>query len=400
MLPCWRSGTCFFVTISPEHNTPGQLIEELLSAHGWNQRVLGVVIGVDETIINKLISGKRPLDGRVALALADVFKVPAERFMDLQKKYDLALARAADRPDPGRSTRATLYGDLPIAEMLKRRWISAESVRDMRGIDRELIRFFDAKSLDEIELLPHAAKKTDVVGPVTPSQLAWIYRVRQIAHEILVPRYSPAALRAAIPRLHQLLETPESAAHAPRILMECGIRLALVETIGSAKVDGVCFWLRNGSSPVVGMSTRFDRMDNFWFVLRHELEHVLSEHGRAAMMLDVELEGDRAGTGASVSDEERVANEAAANFCVPQDKLRKFVAVKAPFFPERDMLGFAKTLKVHPGIVAGQLRHATKRYDLFGKHISKIRSFVAPTVTTDGWGDVVPTSSERKTDGQ
>jgi HTH-type transcriptional regulator/antitoxin HigA len=225
---------------------------------------------------------------------------------------------------------------------------------------------------------------------VTPAQLAWLHRVRRIAQEVLVPRYSPAALRSAIPKLRQLLNAPENARHVPRILVECGIRYMLVESIGNAKVDGVCFWLKDGTAPVVGMSFRFDRIDNFWFVLRHELEHVLQGHGRAAMMLDAELEGDRAGAGPGVSEEERIANEAAADFCVPRDKLRKFVAVKAPLFPERDMIGFARTLRVHPGIVAGQLRHATGRYELFAKHLAKVRFAVAPTATVDGWGDVVP----------
>ena len=43
------------------------------------------------------------------------------------------------------------------------------------------------------------------------------------------------------------------------------------------------------------MTLRFDRIDNFWFVLRHELEHVIQKHGQSAVMLDVELEGDRCG---------------------------------------------------------------------------------------------------------
>jgi len=33
-------------------------------------------------------------------------------------------------------------------------------------------------------------------------------------------------------------------------------------------------WL-DDKSPVIALSMRFDRIDNFWFVLRHELEHVL-----------------------------------------------------------------------------------------------------------------------------
>ena len=52
-------------------------------------------------------------------------------------------------------------------------------------------------------------------------------------------------------------------------------------------------------------------------LLRHELEHVLQGHGKSAIMLDSELEGDRAGIGSDVVEEERIANEAAADFCVP-----------------------------------------------------------------------------------
>jgi HTH-type transcriptional regulator/antitoxin HigA len=39
----------------------------------------------------------------------------------------------------------------------------------------------------------------------------------------------------------------------------------------------MCLWLNDGTSPVIGMSLRFDRIDNFWFVLRHELEHVIQD---------------------------------------------------------------------------------------------------------------------------
>jgi HTH-type transcriptional regulator/antitoxin HigA len=70
--------------------------------------------------------------------------------------------------------------------------------------------------------------------------------------------------------------------------------------------------------------------------------------------------------------------------------LDRFISRKAPFFAERDILGFANTLGVHPGIVAGQLQHKTGRYDLFRNHLVKIRSIVKPGATVDGWGDVAP----------
>ena len=68
----------------------------------------------------------------------------------------------------------------------------------------------------------------------------------------------------------------------------------------------------------------------------------------------------------------------------------RFIARKSPFFAERDILGFSSTLGVHPGLVAGQLQHRIGRYDLYRKHLVKIRSAIAPSAIVDGWGDVAP----------
>lgn len=348
---------------------------------------MAIVLDLEESGINKLVADKRPVDAEMALHLEDVFGVPAERFLELQKSYDLAKARIAARPDPSRATRAKLYGGLPVAEMIKRGWLTADDVRDPR-VEAELARFFGVARAEDIPIPDHAAKKRDTAS-TTPPQLAWLYRVKQIAGEMLAPPYSAQAIRAAIPKLRALMTSPEAAAKVPRILAECGIRFVLVESLTSAKIDGVCFWL-DDRSPVIGMSLRFDRIDNFWFVLRHELEHVMQLHGRSAAMVDAELEGDRAGTGPNVTDEERVANQAAQDFCVPSDLLDAFVARKAPFYSERDLIGFARVLKTHPGILAGQLQRKTGRYDRFRNHLAKVRTIIAPNAIKDGWGDVAP----------
>jgi HTH-type transcriptional regulator/antitoxin HigA len=173
----------------------------------------------------------------------------------------------------------------------------------------------------------------------------------------------------------------------PHILMECGVCYVIVESLKSTNVDGVCFWL-NDRSPVIGMSLRLDRIDNFWFVLRHEIEHVLRQHGRAIALLDIELEESWARAGSNIPEEERVANEAAADFCVPQSSLEHFIARKYPSFTDRDIFGFAKTLSIHPGLVAGQLQHRTGRYDLFPNHLVRVRSAVRSGARVDGWGEV------------
>jgi HTH-type transcriptional regulator/antitoxin HigA len=368
------------------HRTPGHLIEALLIRNDWSQRTLAIVLDIDETALNKVITGKRPVTAELALMLEDVFGEPAGRFLDLQKEYDLARARLVARPDPSRTTRAHLFGELPVAAMIKRRWLEAENVRNVPEVEVSLAKFFGVGSVEEIEILPHAAKKTVLAGDPTPAQVAWLYRVRQLASEMIVSSYSPIKLRRALTDLAALRVAPEESRRVPRILSEAGIRYVIVETLPGAKIDGVCFWL-DEQSPVIGMSLRHDRIDNFWFVLRHEIEHALREHGRAAITIDADIEENRAAT---TNQEEHVANEAAADFCVPSAKMQGFVARKSPFFAERDIIGFAVTLGVHPGIVAGQIQHITGRYDLFRKHLAKIRSSIRPSAIVDGWGDVAP----------
>lgn len=373
-----------------EHATPGQLIAELLETRRWSARTLAVVLEKDESTVAKIIAGKGTVTTETALALEDIFGVEAEQFLSLQRKLDLAVARISTRPDRGRAIRAALFGDLPIATMIKRGWINIEDPQNLKAIESELVKFFGVSSSDQIEILPHAARKTMVNSLITPTQLTWLYRVKSIAQELLVAKYLRSDLDIALQKLKQLLIAPEEARKVPRILTECGIRFVIVESLPSAKIDGVCFWL-NDHSPVVGLSMRHDRLDNFWFVLRHELEHVRLGHGRSAVILDTELEGDRASAGSlAITDEERQANNAAQEFCVPNSQMEAFISRKAPFFSERDLIGFSKIVNVHPGIVAGQLQHRTGRYDRFRQYLQGVRSHVGAGAAIDGWGDSYP----------
>lgn len=367
--------------------TPGQYVEWLLTERGWSKRVLAHVLGVAEPAVTRIVSDEKAMDGELALILSEVFEVPAEKFMDLQKSYELATARIKARPDPSRAARANIFGNLPVGDMIKRGWLRAKDIKDP-AVESELIRFFGANRVEDIEALPHAAKRTKVSVDATPFQIAWLYRVKQIAKEMLVAKFSPQSCEIAISKLKPLLASPEEARKAPKILAEAGIRFLIVESLPGAKIDGVCFWL-NENSPVIALTMRFDRIDNFWFVLRHELEHVKRGHGKNHIMLDADM--DEGNSTASVDEEERTANEAASEFCVPQEKLKQFIARKLPFFRDHDILAFAKIAGVHPGLIAGQIRRKLNEYHRFGNYLAKVRSSVLPSAVVDGWGNSYPT---------
>ena len=363
---------------------PGYFIREELEVRGWTQRDLAYVLGVADQAVNIIISGKRGISAEMAKGLGDAFDVPPEFFANLQKTYDLARARD---PDPVVARKAKLQSKYPVRELIKRGWLTDSNAA---LLEAQMARFFEVETLDQIPHFSHAAKKTHY-DHATPAQVAWLFRVRQIAREVHVPNYSEKALQEALVKLSRLMIDPMDTRYVARIIAECGVRYVAVESLTGSKIDGVCFWL--GKSPVIGMSLQRDRIDNFWFVLRHECEHVLQKHGREQAIIDADLDDTVNGLTDSRAEEERIANLAASAFCVPIDEMDNFIKRKAPFFSERDVNGFASRLNVHPGIVAGQLRKRLNRWDLFSKMLVKVRHHVTSESTADGWGSVFPVAS-------
>jgi HTH-type transcriptional regulator / antitoxin HigA len=364
---------------------PGFYIKQELDTRGWGQRDLAYILDCHEQAVNLIVSGKRGISPDMAKALGAAFDVSAEFFLNLQKTYDLVLARD---PDPGISMRARLQSSYPVREMIRRGWLADA---DAANLELQMARFFEVSSVEDIPHLPHAGKKPRY-DEIPPPQLAWLFRVRQIARSITVAAYSSKKLKASLSDLRQLLTDPEDIRHVAGIVAESGVRFVVVEPLPQGKIDGVCFWL-DDDSPVIGMSLRYDRIDNFWFVLRHEIEHVLREHGQNDEIGVVdELDGNRAAVdGPGLPEQELIANRAAAEFCIPQDEMVEFISRRIPYISERDVLSFAKRLEVHPGLVVGQIHSRTGRYDFLRRYLVKIRQFLLQEATADGWGHVFPT---------
>lgn len=360
---------------------PGILLAQELEKRGWTQSDLTFVLGCHPKSVNQIVNGKQGVSPAMSKALGKALGLPFDHFAGLQRMFDLS---SVDDPDDGITLRANMQKNYPIREMMRRGWLKGG---DAATLGDQLAKFFEVSDAGDVPYIAHAAKKTSYEEKdIPPVQLAWLFRVRQIAKSITVPKYSEAQLASAVSRLREMLIAPEEARNVPRVLAECGVRFVIVESLPGSKIDGVCFWL-DKSSPVIGMSFRFDRIDNFWFVLRHEIEHVLKGHGRRSPegMIDASLEGNRAGTGDDVPEEERVANAAAADFCVPKEKMDSFILRKNPFFYEKDVLAFAKLNGVHPGLPVGQIQRRTDRYDYLKKYQTKIRQIVTPGAIVDGW---------------
>ena len=356
---------------------PGEFLREELEAREWSQQELADILDRPARLVSELISGKRAITPETARGLAVAFGTSAEYWMTLESQYQLSKVKVTNDHVV---RKARLYSKFPVREMLRRGWIRASENLDV--LEQRFCEFFCIRSMDEEPELLHRAKKTHATMDATPLQLAWLFRVRGMAAQQRIPAYSRDKLLAAIEQLKNLILAPEETRQVPRILAEAGVRLVFVEPMPGSKLDGACFWLAD-DKPVIGMALRFDRIDNFWFVLRHEIEHVLREDGKTGEpIIDVEIGDDREG----LPECEVRANDAGADFCVPTDQLENFIARVQPYFSEQKVLLFAQRISVHPGLVVGQLQRKLGRHDFLRKHQVKVRACVLPSADADGWG--------------
>lgn len=309
--------------------------------------------------------------------------------MNLESAYRLSKAKN----DEGVvARRAKLYDKAPVKEMVRRGWIEASSSIDV--LERRVRDFFGISTLDEEpQFWPYAARKSSAFSNYTR---AWLFRARHLAPAVRVKRFGPAKIKDALDALRPLLHATEEARHVSRVLAEAGIRFLVMEHLPQTRIDGACFWL-DETSPVIVLSLRYDRIDWFWHTLIHEIRHVERRHGlEQGWPVDVDLFARR--TGAKVdgedADTEREANEFAARALIPREELDDFVARVGPLYSQKKIRGFAGRLRVHPGIVVGQLQFQGKLdYSLHRRMLAPLRDIVTQATLTDGWGHNVPASA-------
>ncbi len=370
--------------ISIEH--PGTFIAEELEARGWSQADLAYILGMSAQQLNPIIAGKNNITPDLAALLGDAFDVSADFFANLQKMYDLQRAK---RPSPDVKTRASWLSTFPVREMIKRGWIEET---DSNLLELQMKRFFGKSSIDDIpfvgegKIIAHAAKKT-CYDNTTAVQYAWLHRVKKIAENIECPVYSKEILLANLAKIRSHMLDLDDLIHIPSILRASGVRFVLVEALSGSKIDGVCLWLND--QPVIGMTTRLDRLDNFCFVLRHEIEHVLNGHGKEMTFSPIdELTGNE---NIEISAEEKIANDASSEFLIPRKFLDSFIARKSPFISEKDMLSFAIRMEINPAIVVGQIQYRTQKYTWLKKYQKSFREYILEWPFKDGWSYQFPT---------
>lgn len=364
--------------------SPGEFLRDELEERGWTQSDLAGIVGRPIGTVNEIIKGKRKITPETAQGLSAAFGTSAEFWLNLETAYQLSKLKAG--PGDEIAHRAKLYAKAPIKDMVRRGWI--EPSDNVVVLESRLLRFLEIESLDDdLDVLHHAARKsTSYEDSRTPAQHVWLLRARQLARSVQANPYQDGNLAGAVRRLKALRRSTKDLREVPRILSGAGIKFVIVQPLSGNRIDGACFWAND--SPVIAMSLRYDRIDSFWFVLMHELGHL----ARGIETLDTDL--DAAKSDAEKPFTEREADAFAMEQLVPRRDMERFIAESQSRYSDRDIVAFAESIGVHPGIVVGQLHHRQElSFSSYRDMLEPVREVVTAAAVTDGWGAVVPAPS-------
>lgn len=305
--------------------------------------------------VSEFLSRQRPLTVAMIRELSGGLGIPAEILLQESVKESA--------PEVGPEAPVD-WLKFPVKEMLSRGWISLSSSRAPAEKVESAVRSFVEQALGgaQVGLLTRRTFKGDAFSwPAVYSLTAWQARVLQRARENEqwdTARFSIEELNEGfLKSLVQLSRFEDGPKRAIERLGTIGIAVVIEEHLAKTKLDGAAMLGPNGK-PVIGLTLRFDRLDNFWFTLMHEVVHVwkhLSNPGE--VFLDRLLDKE------STEEVEREANRLARDLLISRSAWKAASVRQMP--TKAGVLSFAAELGIHPAIVAGRIQKEQENYAIF-----------------------------------
>lgn len=249
-------------------------------------------------------------------------------------------------------------------EMVRRKWIQPKTIRDKvadRGDAMFDFLFPPAAHRPAFAMFKgrRLSAQRDLIEEI--ATMAWVAHVLDRARAN-APRvkFKPSSLSDGfVHKLAKLSVRDDGPRRALAAVREIGISLVVESGLPGMSVDGASLHT-SAAGPVLALTLRYDRLDNFWFTLMHELGHIALHLSDPSDCVFVDSLED------SASDEEETeaeANAFAKDGLIPRDLWLRSDAYRLG--SERSALNLAKQLGVHPAIVAGRIRYERRNFRIF-----------------------------------
>jgi len=326
---------------------PVSAIRFRMEQQGLKQKDLISFFG-SRSKVSEVLSGKRQLSLTMIRKLHSHLGIPAEVLLQ---------EPGAELPEPPGDLQ---WDKFPLGEMINRNWIDfSGTLADAKEQAEELITSWSAP-LGDFAFQQSAQLRQHVRGNGRADDYAltaWRIRISLLAMEQDLPIYQPGTINHEF--AHELVKLSflkDGPLLAREFLQKKGICFVVEPHLAKTHLDGAALRLPNGT-PVIALTLRYDRIDNFWFTLCHELAHLAlhqGEDGWEVFLDDLETR--------DVNDIEKQADRWAAEALIPEKIWSKSGLNGRPTVSA--VVRFSDKYRVHPAIPAGRIRRERRNYKL------------------------------------
>ena len=343
-----KSGAVDIFRASSLKELPSILIKARI-AKNLSQKELAELIGIKEQQIQRYEAEQYATANLTRLAqVAKVLELNISEIAEFNNESE-----SVDINDDN-----IVWDQFPVKEMYLRNWFEDfnGTLSDAINNSEELVKNF-IKNTYYKPLFYATRQRIRSGGKVNKYALiAWQCGVVNLAQKEKISKkfHKSVLTNKWFDNLIKLSVKEDGPKEADQYLYKFGIRLIIQPHLPQSHLDGAVFLLRDG--PVIGMTLRYDRLDNFWFVLFHELVH-LKKHihkGRIEGIID-NLEADADDI---EKEADREAGELLISSIVWETALPRYVQ------NENTVRDFAYKIGVSPAIVAGKIRKETGNYTI------------------------------------
>jgi HTH-type transcriptional regulator/antitoxin HigA len=334
--------------------TPIEAIRFVMDQRGMKQADLVPYIG-SRSKVSEILRGKRTLSLSMIRSLHTHLSIPAE----------ILIMDGMDFPLDGEGVK---WDSFPVTEIVNRGWVTGlDPKTQAEEIMRDLASQACADSYftdqNRACLRKKGIRRSEKDDPYSID--AWILGVLAQAEKIEAGlKFSQNILdKSFIVKVVYLSGLKDGPLRAKEFLQNKGIKLVIVPHFKRTHLDGAALINKKGE-PIIALSLRHDRLDNFWFTLTHELAHLALGHVHRVegqcIIDDLDLRESR-------DEMENEADELAKKSLIPSQLWKNHPARNTG--KPKDIIDLATKADIHKSIVAGRIRYERNNYRILWPHV-------------------------------
>lgn len=301
--------------------------------------------GLSPKHINRIVNGHVPISADVAISLEMALGVSAGFWLARDSRYQEFNARKRNEAELHKHVEWA--SQFPLKKMVQ--WFYLPTYSSPLEATQSLLRFFGVTTPAEYEHWWNQVQPSFRISSKKEidsySLAAWMRRGELQASLQPSKNYNAGYFQTSLADIRRLTLEPveKLRAELQGICAECGVTVQLVPELPNSYVSGMTRWL--GDRPLIQLSLRYKTDDMLWFAFFHEACHVLRHPRKATYIQDGTLLEDKL---------ELEANRFAADMLIPPHAYSKFAR---PRLSQDEVLAFAASIQIAPGIVVGRLQH-------------------------------------------